>query len=348
MANYRSAHPTRPGATAQRSLPGHHGHHAAGAVVRHAHTSVAGSGPKHHDMAKSAAARAAANKAADAKYFWAGKFDPVKLRAAFLKEFSKVRNFDPAVVPHMEMLVGFMAADPKITDVRWMAYMLATAYWETTTLEKEVVPRLGKKHQPLRDKHGKILVRTVHRWLVTMAPVTEVGHGRGRAYHLPVKVESLPNGEAHVIEEDGDEFTVTAKGGIKALTKGAHMGAPATQHATKAYTDDKNKAHAYYGRGYVQLTWWSNYAKAGVELGLGLQLLLNPDEVLKPTVAYRLMAYGMRTGQGFANGHKFTNYFNGTKTDYVNARHMVNGHDHAADIAHIAVKFAAVLLAAKS
>ena len=32
----------------------------------------------------------------------------------------------------------------------------------------------------------------------------------------------------------------------------------------KVYTNDPGDENAYYGRGYVQLTWWSNYAKASV------------------------------------------------------------------------------------
>lgn len=347
MAAYRNTHPTRPGAVAQRPLPGHHGRRPASATGHYA--KAAGSKPTSHPpLGKSATELAAASKASEAKYAWAGTFDPVKLRVAFLKEFSKVRNFDPEVIPHMELLVGFMAKDPAITDIRWMAYMLATAYKETTDYKREAVPRLGKNRKPLHDKHGKPLVRTLHRWLVAMAPIREVGRGKGKPYYLPVKVESLPNGEARVTEEDGDQFMVSAQGRTKPLTKDAVQGTSPTQKATKAYTDIKVEPLTYYGRGYVQLTWWNNYVKSGVELGLGLQLLLDPDRVLEPKLAYCLMAHGMRTGKGFAGGHKFADYFNGNKTDYVHARHMVNRMDHAVEIADVAEKFDTVLLAAES
>lgn len=59
------------------------------------------------------------------------------------------------------------------------------------------------------------------------------------------------------------------------------------------------------------------------------------------------MSQGMRTGQGFANGHKFANYFVGDQTRYVEARQMVNGSDHAGDIAALARKFETILLAAR-
>jgi hypothetical protein len=55
----------------------------------------------------------------------------------------------------------------------------------------------------------------------------------------------------------------------------------------------------------------------------------------------------MTTGEGFANGHKLSQYFNGSGTNYVGARRMVNGQDHAADIADIARKFEAILLKAR-
>ena len=52
------------------------------------------------------------------------------------------------------------------------------------------------------------------------------------------------------------------------------------------------------------------------------------------------MAHGMLTGDGFANKHKLADYIIGSKTDYFNARKMVNGGDAAsyqpiADIAKL-------------
>lgn len=116
--------------------------------------------------------------------------------------------------------------------------------------------------------------------------------------------------------------------------------------AVKAYDDDDGTEQAYYGRGYVQPTWWSNYAASGVAIGRGPDLLLDPELVRSAEIAYDLMSHGMRTGQGFANGHRLAQYFSGTLTDYVGARRMVNGQDHAADIAAIATRFEAILLKA--
>jgi predicted chitinase len=55
--------------------------------------------------------------------------------------------------------------------------------------------------------------------------------------------------------------------------------------AAKTYDQDDGIEHAYYGRGYVQLTWWSNYAQAGIAIGLGLDLLLDPELVKTPAIA---------------------------------------------------------------
>ena len=113
--------------------------------------------------------------------------------------------------------------------------------------------------------------------------------------------------------------------------------------AVKAYDNDDGTEFAYYDRGYVQLTWCSNYGASGVAIKRGLDLLLNPDMVKRQAVAYALMSKGMRTGKGFANGHKFSKYFTSTVTDYTSARRMVNGSDHASDIAAIAILFEAIL-----
>lgn len=182
---------------------------------------------------------------------------------------------------------------------------------------------------------------------MSMTPVDEIGHGKKRRYHEPVKVKLLDNGSVRITEHDGDQFSITAAGKITPLTKKAVMGARDGGVTAKAYESDDGKEHAYYGRGYVQLTWWSNYASAGINLGLGLNLLLDPDLVKIPDVAYEIMAYGMRTGAGFANGHRLSKYFFSDRTDYIHARRMVNGSDHAADIAAIAKQFETILLGAR-
>lgn len=345
MAHFRTSHPGHTSALVDRPLPGHAG---AATRARHGRAPTGAAGAKAHGHAPAVVPDSTADLAATATYAKPAHFDRIKLREGFIQQFGKDPHFDSAAIPHLELLVGFMESDTGITDMRWMAYMLATAYWETTSLKRETVPTLDKKGRPLLDKEGQPLVHSRHRWASTMSPVEEVGHGANRRYFLPVKVKSLPGDEARVTEQDGDQFSVTAKGTQSAITKGAKLGAPATQKAVKAYADDDGAELSYFGRGYVQLTWWSNYARSSAQLGMGLQLLLDPEKVLQPEIAYKLMAHGMLTGDGFANGRKFSRYFKGATTDYVKARGMVNGTDHAVEIAAIAGHFKSILLAAKS
>jgi hypothetical protein len=281
------------------------------------------------------------------KYQYSGVYDRVKFESAFIKQFSKSPRYSGAAIPDLFHLLDSIEKDKEMTDIRWTAYLLATVMWETTTPHNIERPALNKKGKPLYDKHGKPVMVKTRLWLMTMAPVDEVGHGKGRKYHEPVKVKLLPDGNALVTEHDGDQFKVKPDGSITPLTVVAKFGAPDGVAASSVYEKDNGTEHVYFGRGYVQLTWWSNYASAGNEIGLGFALLLDPEKVNQPDTAYKIMSYGMKTGKIFANGHKFANYFTQTKTDYVKALAMVNGTDQAADIAKIAEQFEAVLLWAR-
>jgi putative chitinase len=98
----------------------------------------------------------------------------------------------------------------------------------------------------------------------------------------------------------------------------------------------------YAGRGYVQLTWRSNYAKAAAKLGV--DLLNDPDMAMHPTYAARIMRAGME--EGWFTGKKLADYLSGTKSDYVGARRIINGTDKAREIADYALAFEAALRAA--
>jgi hypothetical protein len=77
----------------------------------------------------------------------------------------------------------------------------------------------------------------------------------------------------------------------------------------------------WYGRGYVQLTWRDNYVLAGKKIGL--DLTTDPDEVMQPLIAYSILLRGML--EGWFRKHKLADHINDKKTDYVNAREIVNG-----------------------
>ena len=91
-----------------------------------------------------------------------------------------------------------------------------------------------------------------------------------------------------------------------------------------AFRDESGTSHrhAYYGRGYVQITWLDNYRRLGAQLGLGDRLAANPDLALDHDTAYRILSHGMRNGS--FTRRKLSDYIDGARCDYVGARNIVN------------------------
>ncbi|WP_457659597.1 hypothetical protein [Sinorhizobium medicae] len=98
-----------------------------------------------------------------------------------------------------------------------------------------------------------------------------------------------------------------------------------------------------YGRGYVQLTWDSNYERADKELGLGGKLLRDFNLAMRQDIAAKIMFVGMT--EGWFTGKKLADYI-GAKADYVGARRIINGTDKAKTIAGHAAVFEKALKAA--
>lgn len=150
----------------------------------------------------------------------------------------------------------------ELTDLRWLAYMLATVYHETAK---------------------------------TMEPIEEYGKGKNYKYGKKIKRSGIP-------------YTLPDK--------------------------------LYYGRGYVQLTWYENYETMGKLLGI--DLLNNPELALHPNIAAQIMFEGMTKGNsnfGDFTGKSLEHYFNDKKEDWVNARRIINGTDKADLIAGYGKKF---------
>ena len=102
----------------------------------------------------------------------------------------------------------------------------------------------------------------------------------------------------------------------------------------------------YDGRGDVQLTWQTNYQKAtnklraaGVLLDIPADdLVRNPERALDPTIAAAILFFGMR--DGWFTGRKLADFDVGhDKYDWTNARRIINGVDHAADVGKLALSF---------
>jgi putative chitinase len=100
----------------------------------------------------------------------------------------------------------------------------------------------------------------------------------------------------------------------------------------------------YAGRGYVQLTGKSNYAKAAAKLGL--DLIGNPDLAMEPAAAAKILRWGM--SEGAFTSRKLGDYLaggHGSLEQFKQARRIINGQDRAVEIARIAEKFQAALQA---
>lgn len=104
-------------------------------------------------------------------------------------------------------------------------------------------------------------------------------------------------------------------------------------------TKDEATGQTYYGRGYVQLTWKSNYAAMGTVFDI--DLVHNPSLALQPDIAYKIMSHGMRNG--YFTGVGLRRYITDEKCDYLNARRIINGMDAAQRIAGYAEKIESTL-----
>ena len=98
----------------------------------------------------------------------------------------------------------------------------------------------------------------------------------------------------------------------------------------------------FHGRGYVQLTGRANYANAARLTGK--PLTDNPALVKDSAVAYEIAINGMI--HGTFTGRRLNQFINANKTDFVNARKIINGLDHAPMIAGVARHFSEILFAA--
>ena len=124
---------------------------------------------------------------------------------------------------------------------------------------------------------------------------------------------------------------------IEEYGKGAHMPYGGRWRMDrKPYTDTQN---IFYGRGFVQLTWYENYERAGKKIGV--DLIAHPELALEIGNATRIMFYGM--ADGWFTGRKLSDYINETRTDYVNARRIINGVDRAELVAGYAKLYDAAL-----
>jgi hypothetical protein len=93
---------------------------------------------------------------------------------------------------------------------------------------------------------------------------------------------------------------------------------------------DSVTGQTYYGRGFVQLTWRDNYARADAECDFvgDDSCEWHAENALDPHKAARIMFVGMYAGWFREDEHgpeNFERYFNYTVDDPYNAREIING-----------------------
>jgi hypothetical protein len=117
---------------------------------------------------------------------------------------------------------------------------------------------------------------------------------------------------------------------------------PVTEYGSQSYLQSKSY-YPYIGRGFVQLTWEENYAKAGPKVDE--DLVTFPDLALEPDIAAIIMFDGME--EGWFTAHKLADYFNEDEDDPWNARRIINGTDRATEIQGYHEHFLAAIAAAQ-
>lgn len=125
-------------------------------------------------------------------------------------------------------------------------------------------------------------------------------------------------------------------------------------NASDAWRKRNLRYYPWYGRGHVQLTWEENYVKADKKLGLGGALAKNADLALDPEISAEVLVRGMiegwfsgdKKGRHTLERHLPLNKGKATRTQFKNARRIVNIMDKADLIAGYALIYQDALIKA--
>jgi len=183
-----------------------------------------------------------------------------------------------AQVQGMEFILGHWDGSGW-PDTRFLAYMLATTYWETNTHMQPVI-ETRSRNETKNPSVDEAIRRLEASWKAGKMPWVKSPYWRKNAAGL-----------------------------------------------------------SHLGRGFAQITHESNYAQ--FKSLTGIDFVRFPDLALEPTNAIIILFIGM--SRGLFTGKKLGDYFNGTVEKWVGARRIINGTDHAQEIAVIAKHFYAAI-----
>lgn len=161
-------------------------------------------------------------------------------------------------------------------------------------------------------------------------------------YNLKYRVYNLPNTQSGNIERIKKEcehygLIPSQVAYVLATTQHESRYMPINEYSSgqqyEGRTDlgntQKGDGVRFKGRGFVQITGRTNYKKYS-EI-LGIDLIKKPNSVLNPDIACFILVHGMVNG--VFTGKKLSTYINSNKTDFINARRIINGTDRSGLIA---------------
>ena len=200
--------------------------------------------------------------------------------------------------------------------------LVADGIWGKQSQEAVKDKTIGLDFNVIRNQFGRLNQSQVDGFNAIIKAINEWGGDAKNPLYVAYMLATAWHETAHTmkpIEEYG-------KG------KGRKYGSNIDINGTR-YTGLK---HFYYGRGYVQLTWLTNYKNMGKVLGV--DLVNKPELALNPDIAAKIMLYGMLNGS--FTGRKLFDYLRkGTTEEFKQARRIINGTDKALNIAYQAEAF---------
>lgn len=205
-------------------------------------------------------------------------------------------------------------------------------------------PQFFTAIRPLFD--GKLSTTQVKGIESILDAFTEVGDGDPDTLAYCLATVHHETGRRFEAVREG--YAKTDAGARKAVANLAKKRGPKSAPA-KYGVSTGPYGHAYYGRGFPQLTWEENYAKSSKDAGV--DLVKNPDAMLDPKISARVLIRGIMDGRWNGRG-KGLDFYEGDD-DFLNdaeaaeARRTVNVQDKAVLIAGYHRKYYAALKSAQ-
>lgn len=147
---------------------------------------------------------------------------------------------------------------------------------------------------------------------------------------------------ATVKHECADTWQPIVERGARAYFDKYEAGTPIGRRLGNTEPGD---GYRFRGRGYVQITGRANYARMTEVLKLApdADLVVDPDQALRPAIAYRIMSVGMV--KGLFTGKRLSDYIGSGACDYRNSRRIINALDQATKIGEYATTLEVIIRA---